>query len=116
MRETAAHGWGTRVVIRAVVVFVVGGAAAAGLRLAQVEQFAGGRMVAPGADGIEIGLELRVVQLGGDAFARELRVPMRVERLHHHHADAERVDAGPGLRLVVQQAELGWKRILVLRR
>ena len=34
-----------------------------GMRLAQVEQCAGGRTVAPGADGVKIGLELGVVEL-----------------------------------------------------
>ena len=75
------------------------------MRLAEVEQFAGGRMVAPGTNGVQIGLELRVVEFCRNALARELCVPMRVEHVDHHHADADGVGAGPGLRLVVQKAE-----------
>ena len=85
------------------------------MRLAQVEQFAGRRMVAPRTNGVEIGFQLGIVKSGGNAFARELRVPVRVEHVDHHHADADGVDAGPWLRLVVQQVELRRQRILMLR-
>ncbi len=68
---------------------------------------AGGRMVAPRADRIQIGFQLRVVEIRRRSLARQLHVPVRVQRLHHHHADAERIDAGPRLRLVVQQRNSG---------
>ena len=35
-----------------------------------------------------------IVQLRRDAFAREFRVPVSIQHLHHHHADADGVDAG----------------------
>ena len=56
-----------------------------------------------------------LLQLGGDALARQLGVPVGVEHVHHHHADADGVGAGPRLRLVVEKMKLGRQRILVLR-
>ena len=71
-------------------------------------------MIAPGADGIEVGFELGVVEFCCNAFTLQLRIPVRVEHVDHHHADADGIDSGPRLRLVVQEAKLGWKGILVL--
>src|SRR5579863_5359150 len=56
-------------------VLVVWGAGRLRVRLAQVKHFARGGMVAPRTDGVQVRLELRVVKLCGDAFARKLRVP-----------------------------------------
>ena len=84
------------------------------MRLAQIDDNAGGGMIAPGTDGVEIAFQLGVVQIGGDPFPRELHVPMGVEHLDHQDADAQGVDAAPGLRAIVEQLELGGKRIRVL--
>ena len=46
--------------------------AEARLRLTQVYANAGRRPIAPGADWVEIGFELGVLEFGGDAGAREL--------------------------------------------
>ena len=62
-------------------------------------------MVAPGADGVEIGFERGVGEFGGDAAARKLGGDVGVESLHHGEADADGVDAGPRLGAVVEDAE-----------
>ena len=72
-------------------------------------------MVAPRANRIQIGLQLRVAQPRGHNFPRELRVPVRVQHIDHHHADAHRVHAAPRLRAIAEQAELRRQRGPVFR-
>ncbi len=75
-------------------------------------------MVAPRADRIEVGLQfgvVQIVQLGGDALAAQLGLPMRVQHLHHSQADRDRVRAAPGLRAIAEQPELRRQRGLMLR-
>jgi hypothetical protein len=59
------------------------------MRGAEVYFDAGGRVVAPGADGVEVVFELLVLQFGLDVCAAELGCGVSVEHLHHHQADAE---------------------------
>ncbi len=85
-----------------------------GVRLAQVQQNSGGRMIAPRTDRVKIGLQLGVVQLGRNLLARELGVPMRVEHLHHRQAYGDRVFSGPGARAIEEQLELRRQRMGML--
>ncbi len=77
-----------------------------GLRCGEVGQRLAGRVVAPGADGVEVGEQLRR-QLGGELFSRELDGEAGGEVLHHHQADEHAVARLPGTRRVVQHAKLG---------
>ena len=64
-----------------------------GMRQAQVQQHAGRRMVPPRSHRINILLELWVMQVVGDQLPRQLHIPVRVQHLHHHQADGDRIDA-----------------------
>ncbi len=81
-----------------------------GGRLGQVRHGLGGWMVAPRSSGIEIGGE-RGTDLLRDGLAGELGGPLLIERLHHAEDDEHRIDGLPAARLIVEQAELGGKRV-----
>jgi hypothetical protein len=65
----------------------------------------GGRVVAPGADGVEVGDKLRG-KAGGEGFAGELGGEGVGEVLVHGEGDEEGVTRSPGGRRVVEDAEL----------
>ncbi len=108
MDEGQGAGFGVLVVV---LVFAVLGGRWHRLRLAQVHSDAGGRTIAPGADGIKIGYESGVVQAGGDAGAGELGSDVHIESLHHRQAHADGIHAAPGPRAIVKQAEFDGERV-----
>jgi hypothetical protein len=84
------------------------------LRLSEVQADAGGRTIAPGADGVEVGFERGVVEADGDAAARELGGDVGIEGLNHRETHADGVDAAPRLRAVVEETEFDGKAIGLL--
>ena len=76
------------------------------MRLAQVKQDAGRRPIAPRTHGVQVSLEMWVVEPGRNPRTTELGGPVRVQHLHHHHSHAYRVHPTPRLRSKTQQPEL----------
>src|SRR4051794_29060485 len=70
----------------------------------------GRRVIAPRADGEEIESE-RGADLFRNGFPAEIGRPLITERLDHAEHDEDGVDRLPAAGLVVEQAELRWKRI-----
>ncbi len=83
------------------------------MRLAPIDHRACGRTIAPRADRVKIVLQLVIVQLGRDVLPRQLRIPMRIQHLHHHQPDRDRVLAAPRPGAIKEQLELRRKRVLM---
>ena len=72
--------------------------------LAQIKQDASRRSIAPRTHGVQVSLEMRVVEPCRNPLTPELGGPVRVQHLHHHHSHAYRVNAAPRLGLKTEQA------------
>jgi hypothetical protein len=75
------------------------------LRGGEVDAGLGGRVVAPGGYGVEIGDEI-LGEAGGEGFTAELRGEAGGEVLEHDEADEEAVARGPGGGLIAEETEL----------
>ena len=85
--------------------FVEGDVGDVFLRGGEVDGGLGGRVVAPGDYGVEVGDEgLR--EAGGEGFAAELGGEAGGEVLKHDEGDEEAVARGPGGGLIAEEAEL----------
>jgi hypothetical protein len=75
------------------------------LRGGEVDDGLGGRVIAPGEYGVEVGDEV-LGETGGEGFAAELGGKAGGEVLKHDEGDEEAVARGPGGGLVAEEAEL----------
>jgi hypothetical protein len=85
--------------------FVGGDVGDVWLGLREIDDWLGGRVVAPGAYGIQIGDELGG-EMRGEGFAAELYREGVGEVLEHSEADKDGVARDPGLGFVAEEAEL----------
>jgi hypothetical protein len=85
--------------------FVEGDVGDVFLRGGEVDDGLGGRVIAPGEYGVEIGDEV-LGETGGEGFAAELGGPAGGEVLKHDEGDEEAVARGPGGGLIAEEAEL----------